>query len=74
MTILALHFCTQQTVTLNDTNPSKYLSRFGLQPVTKYTPPTPLSHSSLLERRALCVFKINLFFKFFRPSLLSTLT
>ena len=33
MTILAPHFCTQQTVTLNDTNPSKYLSRFGLQPV-----------------------------------------
>ena len=25
MTILAPHFCTQQTVTLNDTNPSKYL-------------------------------------------------
>ena len=35
MTILAPHFCTQQTVTLNDTNPSKYLS-FGLQPVTNY--------------------------------------
>ena len=34
MTIFAPHFCTQQTVTLNDTNPSKYLSRFGLQPVT----------------------------------------
>ena len=29
MTILAPHFCTQQTVTLNDTNPSKYLSRLG---------------------------------------------
>ena len=29
MTILVLHFCTQQTVTLNDTNPSKYLSRVG---------------------------------------------
>ena len=27
MTILAPHFFTQQTVTLNDTNPSKYLSR-----------------------------------------------
>ena len=26
MTILAPHFCTQRTVTLNDTNPSKYLS------------------------------------------------
>ena len=38
MTILALHFCTQQTVTLNDTNPSKYLSRFGLQPVTIISP------------------------------------
>ena len=29
MIILAPHFCTQQTVTLNDTNPSKYLSRLG---------------------------------------------
>ena len=29
MTILAPHFCTQQAVTLNDTNPSKYLSRLG---------------------------------------------
>ena len=29
MTILAPHFWTQQTVTLNDTNLSKYLSRFG---------------------------------------------
>ena len=29
MTILAPHFCTQQTVTLNDTNPSKYLGRLG---------------------------------------------
>ena len=34
MTILAPHIYTQQTVTLNDTNLSKYLSRFGLQPVT----------------------------------------
>ena len=62
MTILALHFCTQQTVTLNDTNPSKYLSRFGLQPVTKYTPPTPLSHSSLLgAARTLCIQNQPLF-------------
>ena len=29
MTILAPHFCTQQTVTQKDTNPSKYLSRLG---------------------------------------------
>ena len=29
MTNLSPHFCMQQTVTLNDTNPSKYLSRSG---------------------------------------------
>ena len=35
MTIPAPNFCAQQTVTLNDTNPSKYLSRLGnVQPVT----------------------------------------
>ena len=28
-TILAPHFCIQQTVSLNDTNPFKYLSRLG---------------------------------------------
>ena len=32
MTILAPHFCTQQTVTLNDTNRTN--PSFGLQPVT----------------------------------------
>ena len=36
MTILAPHFCTQQTVTLNDTNPSKYLSRLGYTGLETY--------------------------------------
>ena len=32
MTILAPHFCTQQTVTLNDTNQSKYLTGWDFYP------------------------------------------